>query len=87
MSAEIKAVTGGCYCGKVRYSAGSVSTEVTECHCSQCRRQAGHRYATTGTRAGEVEIDGAENINWFRASAGAERGFCEMRVPPLLALF
>jgi hypothetical protein len=76
MSAETKAVAGGCYCGKVRYRANRVSAEVTECHCSQCRKQSGHRYATTGTKAGDVEIDGAENITWFRSSPGAERGFC-----------
>jgi hypothetical protein len=76
MSAETKAVAGGCYCGKVRYGASRVSAEVTECHCSQCRKQAGHRYAIVGTKAGDVEIDGADNITWFRSSANAERGFC-----------
>jgi hypothetical protein len=76
MSIETKAVVGGCYCDKVRYRASRVSAEVTECHCSQCRKQAGHRYATTGTRAGDVEIDGADKITWFRASDSAERGFC-----------
>jgi hypothetical protein len=78
MSAETKAVAGGCYCGKVRYRASRVSTEVTECHCSQCRKQAGHRYATTEANAGDVEIDGADNITWFRSSSGAERGFCSI---------
>ena len=77
MSDEIKDVTGGCYCGKVRYRAGRASSEVTECHCSQCRKQSGHRHASSGTKAGEVEINGAANITWFRASPHAERGFCK----------
>ena len=76
MSDETKDVSGGCYCGKVRYRAKLVSSEITECHCSQCRKQSGHRYATTGTKSGDVEIEGAENITWFRASSSAERGFC-----------
>lgn len=76
MSAETKAVAGGCYCGKVCYRASRVSPEITECHCSQCRKQSGHRYATTGAKAGDVEIDGADNVTWFRSSPGAERGFC-----------
>ena len=76
MSDEIKDVSGGCYCGKVRYRASRVSSKLTECHCSQCRKQSGHRYATTGTKSGDVEIEDAENITWFRASSAAERGFC-----------
>ena len=76
MSIDTKAVEGGCYCGKVRYRANSASAEVTECHCSQCRKQAGHRYASTDAKVGDVEIDGVDNITWFRASANAERGFC-----------
>ena len=76
MSDEIKDVSGGCYCGKVRYRARRVSSKLTECHCSQCRKQSGHRYATTGTKSGDVEIENAENITWFRASSAAERGFC-----------
>ena len=76
MSDELQEVTGGCYCRRVRYRARGVSREVTECHCSQCRKQSGHRYASTGAKIGDVEIEGAANITWFRASAYAERGFC-----------
>ncbi len=76
MRDDIKDVSGECYCGKVRYHASRVSPEVTECHCSQCRKQSGHRYATIGTKAGDVEIDGADNVTWFRSSENAERGFC-----------
>ncbi len=76
MSDEIKRITGGCYCGRVRYGASRVSSEITECHCSQCRRQSGHRYAAANAKAGDVEIEGADNMTWFRASPQAERGFC-----------
>jgi hypothetical protein len=60
----------------VRYRASGVSRQVTECHCSQCRKQAGHRYASTGAKTSDIEIDGAANITWYRASPEAERGFC-----------
>ncbi len=76
MSGEIEGVSGGCYCGQVRYRASRVSSDVTECHCSQCRKQSGHRYASAGAKAGDVEIEGAANLTWFRASPHAERGFC-----------
>jgi hypothetical protein len=75
-SDDLLTVTGGCYCGAVRYRARDVNPHVTECHCSQCRRLSGHRYAATDARMSDVEIEGAENITWFRASPKAERGFC-----------
>lgn len=76
MGDDIEGASGGCYCGRVRYRAARASRAITECHCSQCRRQSGHRYAVTHTHAGDVAIEGAGNITWFRASPAAERGFC-----------
>jgi hypothetical protein len=76
MSDDLIDVTGGCYCGRVRYRAHGVNRQVTECHCSQCRKQAGHRYASAGARTADIEIAGAGNLTWFRASPDAERGFC-----------
>jgi hypothetical protein len=76
VSDVLQEVTGGCYCGRVRYRASGVSRQVTECHCSQCRKQAGHRYASTGAKTSDIEIDGAANITWYLASPEAERGFC-----------
>jgi hypothetical protein len=76
MSNDLQQATGGCYCGRVRYRARGVKREVTECHCSQCRKQSGHRYAGTSAKTSDIEIDGAANITWYRASPDAERGFC-----------
>ena len=76
MSDDIEDVSGGCYCGKVRFRAGRVSSAVTECHCSQCRKQSGHRHASVDAKPGDVEVEGAANMTWFRASPDAERGFC-----------
>jgi len=76
MSDNVNTMSGGCYCGRIRYHARNVGTEATECHCSQCRKQAGHRYAVADARAEDVEMEGADNITWFCASPAAERGFC-----------
>lgn len=76
MTDDFREVSGGCYCGRVRYRAGGVGRDVIECHCSQCRKQSGHRYAGAFAKTGDVEIDGAEAVTWFRASPAAERGFC-----------
>ncbi|MCH7932112.1 MAG: GFA family protein [Proteobacteria bacterium] len=76
MSDDLQQVSGGCYCGRVRYRASGVSRQVTECHCSECRKQAGHRHASTGAKSSDIEIDGTANVTWYRASPDAERGFC-----------
>ena len=78
MSKNSLEVSGGCYCGAVRFRAKDVSPEVTECHCSQCRMQSGHRYASTGGKTSDLEIEGADKITWFRASPEGERGFCSV---------
>ena len=76
MSDDLIEVQGGCYCGQVRYRSSGVSRGVTECHCTQCRKQSGHRYASTGGKTSDLAIEGAESLTWFRASPEAERGFC-----------
>jgi hypothetical protein len=60
----------------VRYRANGVGRELGECHCAQCRKQAGHRHASAYTTQDNVAIEGADAITWFRASPLAERGFC-----------
>jgi len=62
----------------VRYRAKNVPPQVIECHCSQCREQSGHRYASTGTKTSDMEIEGADKVTWYRTSPKAERGFCSV---------
>ena len=78
MGEKLLEVSGGCYCGAVRYRARGVRPQVTECHCSQCRKQSGHRYASTGAKTSDMEFEGADRITWYRASPDAERGFCSI---------
>lgn len=34
-------ISGGCYCGDIRFVAKGDATHSTVCHCSNCRRAAG----------------------------------------------
>ena len=36
-------LTGGCFCGRVRYEARGPAFNRTSCHCSICRRTSGAR--------------------------------------------
>lgn len=76
MADDLLNVSGGCHCGLVRYRASGVRPTVSECHCAQCRKQAGHRYATTGAKTSDIDIENEGGITWYRASPDAERGFC-----------
>lgn len=68
--------TGHCLCGAVRFRTTGPLREVVACHCSQCRRQTGHYYAATNVIDANLELKGAENVGWYRASETAGRGFC-----------
>ena len=68
--------SGHCLCGAVRYTVDGELRPVIYCHCEQCRRASGHYVAATACRVGQLEVDGADNIRWFRSSPEAERGFC-----------
>jgi|SRR5215470_7960662 len=39
-------LTGGCFCGAIRYEAGGVPFHRTNCHCSICRRTTGAPFVT-----------------------------------------
>ena len=78
MSETLSDVSGGCHCGAVRYRATDVAPQVTECHCSQCRKQSGHRYAVVDAKTSALGIESADNLTWYRASAAGERGFCSV---------
>lgn len=68
--------TGGCLCGKVRFTARGPLREVVFCHCSQCRRQSGLYFAATSVSAQALDLQGTDDIRWYAASTFAERGFC-----------
>ncbi len=68
--------SGGCLCGKVRFTTRGPLREVVFCHCSQCRRQSGLYYAATSIPADRLSLDGAEHLTWYAASSFAKRGFC-----------
>ncbi|MDC0674363.1 GFA family protein [Nannocystis sp. ncelm1] len=46
------------------------------CHCSMCRKQSGHYWASTDIPRAALTIHGAEHLTWFRSSAKVRRGFC-----------
>ncbi|WP_426228132.1 GFA family protein [Pararhizobium sp. DWP3-4] len=68
--------TGSCNCGAVRFRTHGELREVIACHCSQCRKQTGLYYAATNVADSKLDLEGGENITWYRSSPQARRGFC-----------
>jgi len=67
---------GSCLCGAVRFEAAGDLNPPDACHCSQCRKQSGHFWASTDVPRSALTIQGAENLTWFFASERVRRGFC-----------
>lgn len=68
--------TGTCNCGAVRFTLAQAPTEATACHCTQCRRQSGHFFASANVPKASVALVGSEHLRWYQASEKVRRGFC-----------
>ena len=67
---------GSCLCGAVTFEVSGDLPPPDACHCSQCRKQSGHFFASTDVPRSALSIQGSESITWFRSSEKVQRGFC-----------
>jgi hypothetical protein len=68
-------LTGGCFCGKVRYEAGGAPYNQSICHCSMCRRTSGAPFvAWFSVPRSQFRLSGEPRR--FRSSGKATRSFC-----------
>jgi hypothetical protein len=73
-----RSVTGGCFCGAVRFTVDLPSKWCAHCHCSMCRRIHGAGYVTwVGFERSRFHItSGADQLHWYASSPAARRGSC-----------
>jgi hypothetical protein len=76
-------IEGGCFCGFMRYRAGSSPSHETNCHCSICRRTSGAPFVTwfTVPHSEFIFTDGEPSS--FRSSEHGTRTFCPRCGTPL----
>ncbi len=67
---------GACLCGAVRFEVEGALRPPVACHCSQCRKQSGHVWASTDVPRAAITIHGVEHVTWYAASEHVRRGFC-----------
>jgi hypothetical protein len=69
---------GSCLCGAVRIHVSTPLAPADACHCTQCRKQTGHYFASTNVPREALRVEGEDKVVWYRSSEKAQRGFCAM---------
>jgi hypothetical protein len=67
---------GSCLCRAVTFEVPGPLVPATACHCTQCRKQSGHYWASTDVKKADLKLAGEESITWFQSSPKVRRGFC-----------
>lgn len=73
--------TGGCLCGRIRFTVTGPLAPPVACHCLQCRKGSGHFTASTWTARANLAVTGTPR--WFATGPTARRGFCPECGAPL----
>ena len=60
----------------MKFTLAQTPTEATACHCTQCRKQSGHYFASANLPKTAVAITGAQILTWYQSSEKVRRGFC-----------
>ncbi len=68
---------GSCLCGAVTIAVKGDLPGPNVCHCSQCRKQSGHYWASTDVPRDRLTVEGEKNLRWYQSSEKVRRGFCE----------
>ena len=71
-------ITGGCYCGQVRYKATQKPIFQANCHCMNCRRAAGAQAVAWITVRSSAFAFAKGKPRRYRTKTGAWRTFCEL---------
>ena len=71
--------TGGCICAAVRFEVNGPLRDVLLCHCTECRRWAGHVWAATAALVDDLTFTEDRGLRWIDSpdsAHDARRGFC-----------
>jgi len=69
---------GSCLCGAVTFEVAGDLAASDACHCTQCRKQSGHFWASSNVPAERLTINGEDKLNWYQSSKKVRRGFCSI---------
>ena len=75
--------TGGCQCGRIRYSLHTEPSHASICHCRMCQKAFGNYFAPFATVKTADLSWTTGTLATFRSSDLVERGFCRDCGTPL----
>ena len=78
MVATEQVIEGSCHFGRVRYRAVAPFGEMTNCHCTDCRKSHGAAFATyiEVPRERFSYVQGEGELHSYQAESGLQRYFC-----------
>jgi hypothetical protein len=68
-------MTGGCACGRVRFTAEVEDDDAYLCHCRMCQRSSGNVSLALKTLE-QAAVRWSVEPDWYQSSPIAERPFC-----------
>jgi hypothetical protein len=75
-------MSGGCQCGRVRYSAQVADDEAYLCHCRMCQRATGG-VSIAFKNVARADVAWQHEPDWYASSPVAKRPFCRECGTPL----
>jgi len=75
-------MTGGCQCGRIRYTAEIASPSAYLCHCRMCQRATGG-VSIAFVNLPKAAVRWAHEPDWYHSSPIARRPFCSACGTPL----
>ncbi len=65
-------------CGAISFEIACDIANGDACHCTSCRKQSGHYWASVDVPRDALTIQGADHIKWYQSSTKVRRGFCDI---------
>jgi len=69
---------GSCLCKAIRFTVSVPLTAPDACHCTQCRKQSGHYFASVDVPRTALTIADETALVWYASSDKVRRGFCRV---------
>ena len=75
-------MTGGCQCGRVRFTAEIANDDAYLCHCRMCQRASGN-VSIAFVNLPKTAVTWEAEVDWYASSPIARRPFCSACGTPL----
>ncbi|MCT2400381.1 GFA family protein [Novosphingobium sp. HK4-1] len=77
-----KTMTGGCQCGRIRYSVEVEGEQAGLCHCRKCKKATGG-FAAAIAMVQRSAVQWSREPDWYASSPVGRRAFCSSCGSPL----